>query len=84
MKTNLRAEYLIQDGIIKDRDIKSFYHGNIARSEKVRIDINRENDPLKMLDLSLLCIYFLTGDKSFYDINRQKLINFIADFDYEK
>ena len=45
----------------------------VKASEKVRIDINKEDDLLRMLDLSLLCIYFLTGDKSFYEQNRQKL-----------
>ena len=34
-----------------------------------------------MLDLSLLCIYFLTGDTLFYEQNRNKLINIIASYD---
>jgi len=37
-----------------------------------------------MLDLSLLCIYFLTGDKLFYEQNRKKLINIVSRFDGEK
>ena len=54
----------------------------IKASERVRADINKVDDPLRMLDLSLLCIYFLTGDKSFYNYNRDKLINFIAEYEY--
>ena len=42
----------------------------VQASEKVRIDINKSSDPFEMLDLSLLCIYFLTGDKLFYEQNR--------------
>ena len=53
-------------------------------NERVRADINKEDDPLRMLDLSLLCIYFLTGDKLFYEQNRQKLINIIASFDEKR
>lgn len=56
----------------------------IQASEKVRVDINKSSDPVEMLDLSLLCIYFLTGDKSFYKYNRDKLIKFIAEYDYLK
>lgn len=53
-------------------------------SEKVRIDISKSSNPFKMLYLSLLCIYFLTGDKIFYKQNRDKLINMLVSYDGEK
>ena len=77
---NLRANYIKRNGKAK----QYYYSEMIKASERVRIDINKEDDPLRMLDLSLLCIYFLTGDKLFYEQNRQKLINIIASFDGEK
>ena len=77
IENNLRAKYIEHKGKAK----QYYYSEMIKASEKVRVDINKEDDPLKMLDLSLLCIYFLTGDKLFYEQNRQKLINIIASFD---
>lgn len=74
---NLRANYIERKGKAK----QYYYSEMVQASEKVRIDINKEDDPLRMLDLSLLCIYFLTGDKLFYEQNRQKLINIIASYD---
>lgn len=82
LKQNSRANYITCAGIKKD--IKTYYAEHVQASEKVRIDINKSGDPFEMLDLSLLCIYFLTGDKLFYEQNRQKLINIIASFDGEK
>lgn len=79
---NLRANYIKNNGEIKETS--HFYAEKVQASEKVRIDINKSSDPFEMLDLSLLCIYFLTGDKLFYEQNRQKLINIIATFDGEK
>lgn len=75
---NLRAKYIEYNGKVK----QNYYSEMIKASERVRVDINKEDDPLRMLDLSLLCIYFLTGDKSFYNYNRDKLINFIAEYEY--
>lgn len=82
IKDNLRADYTICNG--RRKDIKTYYAEHVQASEKVRIDINKSSDPFEMLDLSLLCIYFLTGDKLFYEQNRQKLINIIASYDGEK
>ena len=82
MENNFRANYITCDG--SKKDIKTYYSEKVQASEKVRIDINKSSDPFEMLDLSLLCIYFLTGDKLFYEQNRQKLINIIATFDGEK
>lgn len=77
LKQNLRANYIERNGKAK----QYYYYEMVQASEKVRIDINKSSDPFEMLDLSLLCIYFLTGDKLFYEQNRQKLINIIASFD---
>lgn len=77
IENNLRAKYIKRNGKAK----QYYYPEMIKASEKVRIDINKEDDPLRMLDLSLLCIYFLTEDKLFYEQNRQKLINIIASYD---
>ena len=78
---NLRAKYIKNNGEIKETS--HFYAEKVQASEKVRIDINRSNDLIQMLDLSLLCIYFLTGDKLFYEQNRQKIINIIAEYNYQ-
>lgn len=77
LKQNLRANYIESNGKAK----QYYYYEMVQASEKVRIDINKSSDPFEMLDLSLLCIYFLTGDKLFYEQNRQKLINIIASYD---
>lgn len=78
MENNLRAKYIERNGKAK----QYYYPEMVQASEKVRIDINKEDDPLRMLDLSLLCIYFLTGDEMFYKQNRDKLIKFIAEYEY--
>lgn len=78
IENNLRAKYIKRNGKAK----QYYYPEMIKASEKVRIDINKEDDPLRMLDLSLLCIYFLTGDEMFYKQNRDKLIKFIAEYKY--
>lgn len=77
---NLRAKYIKNDGRV--REAGRFYAEKVQASENVRIDINRSNDLIQMLDLSLLCIYFLTGDKLFYEQNRQKIINIISKYNY--
>lgn len=82
LKQNSRSKYIVCDGHRKD--IKTYYAEYVQASEKVRIDINKSENPFEMLDLSLLCIYFLTGDKLFYEQNRSKLINIIASYDGEK
>ena len=79
IENNLRAKYIEHKGKAK----QYYYSEMIKASEKVRVDINKEDDPLKMLDLSPLCIYFLTGDKSFYKQNRDKIIKFIAEYNYK-
>ena len=77
---NSRTKYIERNGKAK----QYYYAEMVQASEKVRIDINKSSDPFEMLDLSLLCIYFLTGDKMFYEQNRDKLINMIASYDGEK
>ena len=80
IENNARAKYIEHKGKAK----QYYYAEMIQASEKVRIDINKSSDPFEMLDLSLLCIYFLTGDKMFYEQNREKLIKMIASYDGEK
>ena len=77
---NSRAKYIERNGKAK----QYYYSEMVQASEKLRIDINKSSDPVEMLDLSLLCIYLLTGDKLFYEQNREKLINIIASYDGEK
>ena len=77
IENNLRANYIERNGKAK----QYYYAEMVQASEKVRIDINKSSDPVEMLELSLLCIYFLTGDKLFYEQNRRKLINIIASYD---
>ena len=77
IENNSRTKYIERNGKAK----QYYYAEMVQASEKVRIDINKSSDLFEMLDLSLLCIYFLTGDKLFYEQNRQKLINIIASYD---
>lgn len=79
MKNNIMTDYIECDGIKKD--IYFRYSERLKASEKVRRDINMTNDPIEMLDLSLLCIYFLTDDKAFYETNRNKLIEFVCNYE---
>lgn len=76
---NLRANYIERNGKAK----QYYYSEMVQASEKLRIDINKSSDLFEMLDLSLLCIYFLTGDEMFYNQNRDKLIKFIAEYNYK-
>lgn len=79
MENNLIKNYIENDGTKKEIYIQ--YSEKLKASEKVRCDINKANDPIEMLDLSLLCIYFLTGDEAFYKTNRNKLIEFICNYE---
>lgn len=79
---NLESKYI--DFNNKKRAKQYLYADKIKASEKIRIDINREEDPFKMLDAALLCIYFLTGDNQFYIQNRKKVIEFICKYDVDK
>ncbi|MGL4950181.1 MAG: hypothetical protein ACRC5M_07335 [Anaeroplasmataceae bacterium] len=76
LKNNLESEYINNNGRPKAKQY--LYSERIKASEKLRIDINLEEDPFKMLDAALLCIYCLTGDKSFYNQNRKKVIDYIC------
>lgn len=79
LKNNIVSRYIENDGTKKD--IYFRYSEKIKASEKVRRDINMTSDPIQMLDLSLLCIYFLTDDKAFYETNRNKLIEFVCNYE---
>lgn len=79
LSKNLMSKYIKCDGI--KRDIYFLYSEKLKASEKVRRDINMISDPIEMLDLSLLCIYLLTDDKAFYETNRNKLIEFVCNYE---
>lgn len=79
LESNLMNNYLKLDGIKKDIYLK--YSEKLKASEKVRRDINIASDPIQMLDLSLLCIYLLTDDEAFYKTNRNKLIEFVCNYE---
>lgn len=76
LDNNLESKYINITG--KPKAKQYLYAERIKASEKLRIDINREEDPFKMLDAALLCISFLTGDKPFYNMNRKKVIDYIC------
>lgn len=71
---NLTSKYIKNDGSEKSIDI--YYAEKIKATEKIRIDITKETDPVKKLNLALLCIYFFTGDIAFYDTNRNNSIEY--------
>lgn len=76
LDVNLESQYINITG--EPKTYKDLSVERIKASEKIRIDINREEDPFKMLDAALLCISFLTGDKPFYNQNRKKVIDYIC------
>lgn len=75
---NLQSQYIKSDG--KEKTLQQILCENIKASECLRCDINKEKDIFKMLDMSLLCISLMTNDKSFYEQNREKLINYICNW----
>lgn len=79
---NLGAKYIENNGVKKDIYIR--YSEKLRASEKVRRDISLSNNPIEILDLSLLCIYLLTDDEAFYKTNRNKLIEFVCNFEKNK
>lgn len=72
IENNLENKYKNLDG--KEKTLQEIICENIIVSEKLRIDIYKEQDIFKMLDLSLLCISTMTGDRVFYKQNRKKLL----------
>ncbi|MGL5087588.1 MAG: hypothetical protein ACRC68_18025 [Clostridium sp.] len=76
LDNNLQSKYIEINGRPKAKQY--IYAERIKASENLRKDINLEEDPFKMLDAALLCIYCLTGDKSFYENNRKKVIEYIC------
>ena len=54
---NLLSNYIKNDGTEKSIDI--YYTEKIKATEKIRIDITKETDPVKKLDLALLLYTFL-------------------------
>lgn len=72
---SLEVKYRNIDG--EPKTLQEYICDNIKSSERLRCDINKENDIFKMLDMCLLCISLMSDDKAFYSQNREKLINYI-------
>lgn len=70
------SSYLDMSGTKKTLLEKQYEY--IKASEKLRADIIKETDPLKMLDLSLLCISCSIGDIEFYKQNKRKIDNILS------
>lgn len=79
---NIRHKYNPIDG--KPKTLQEVLCSNIKASERLRCDINKEQDIFKILDMALLCISMMTNDKPFYSQNREKLINYICCWNKEK
>lgn len=56
-------------------ELSQYAKEKIVKSEIVRKNITLSNDPEEMLKLSLLAIYYLTGDIAFYNTNIEKILN---------
>lgn len=78
---NIQNKYIKIDG--KQKTYNQIIVENIKASECMRCDINKfriseERDVFIMLDLALLCISTMTGDKPFYEQNRKKVIDIMC------
>lgn len=82
LENNLKAKYIECKG--ESKSLEQVLHERRLATEKIRIDINFEKDPFRMLDLALLCIYTMTGDWAFYQQNREKVINYICNWSENK
>ena len=78
LENNLESNYIKADGIKKT--YSEVVAQNIKVSEQLRCDIYKENDIFRMLDLALLCVSTMTGDRVFYKQNRKKLVNFMCNW----
>lgn len=76
------SSYLDMSGTKKTLLEKQYEY--IKASEKLRTDITKETDLLKMLDLSLLCISCSIGDIEFYKQNKRKIDNILFSKSGEK
>ena len=79
LEKNLETKYKNIDG--KEKTLQQIICENIKISEQLRCDIYKETDIFRMLDLSLLCISTMTGDRVFYKQNRKKLIQYMCNWD---
>ena len=58
---------------------KQYLYADLLKmSEKLRCEISLEEDPIVMLEKSLVCIAALTNDYVFYNQNHQKLDKLIS------
>lgn len=72
LENNLESKYKKIDG--KEKDLQQIICENIKVSEKLRCDIYKETDIFRMLDLSLLCISTMTGDRTFMNRIEKRLL----------
>lgn len=77
LSNNQISNYLIYDG--EERTILQEYSRKIKASEKIRSEINLEDDPMVILDKSLLCISLILNDMTFYKFNKQKLKDYMVE-----
>lgn len=56
-------------------ELSQYSKEKIVNSEIVRKNITLSKDKDEMLKLSLLAIYYLTGDIAFYNTNIEKLVD---------
>ena len=63
----------------KRNNAKQYLYADLLKmSEKLRCEISLEEDPIIMLEKSLICIAALTNDYVFYNQNHQKLDKLIS------
>lgn len=84
---NIKDRYIPVDGV--EKTYSEIICENIKVSEILRCDINKlaitqEKDIFRMLDLALLCISTMTGDKPFYEENRSKVIEIMCNWGTNK
>ena len=63
----------------KRNNAKQYLYADLLKmSEKLRCEISLEEDPIVMLEKSLICIAALTNDYVFYNQNHKKLDKLIS------
>ena len=72
-KTKLEAVFRQEEQYVDSFSKKQCeLYNNVTKSEELRIEINKCDDPAKKLELALKCISLLTGDKLFYSENKAR------------
>lgn len=76
IESNLLSKYVPAN---RRNNAKQYLYADLLKmSEKLRCEISLEEDPLVMLEKSLICIAALTNDYVFYNQNHQKLDKLIS------